>query len=73
MAKRKGKKWIQKAEDEMEKRGTKGSYGHHSEKQMDKDIAKGGKRGKKALFAKNMREIGKRHKKHGSGKRTRKG
>jgi len=60
-------KWIQAAREKMKKKGTVGSYGHHSEKQMDRDIHKGGKLGKKAQFAKNMRKIGK--KKHRGGNR----
>ena len=68
MARKKGgSKWIQGARKEMERKGTVGSYGHHSEKQMDRDIAKGGKRGKKALFAKNMRKIANRRKHRGRG------
>lgn len=49
--------WIQKARKKMERKGTVGSYGHHSEAQMKKDIAKGGKLGKKAQFALNMERI----------------
>ncbi len=61
--------WIKDATDKQEKKGTKGSYGHHSEKEMDKDVAKGGKLGKKANFARNMAKL--RGKK--SSKRARKG
>jgi len=48
-------KWIQKARERMKKKGTEGSYGHHSMKQIDRDIHKGGKIAKKAQFAKNVR------------------
>lgn len=34
-----------------------GSYGHHSVKQMDKDIKKGGKIAKKAALAKAFRTM----------------
>lgn len=68
---KKKRKWIQAANREMERKGTKGSYGHHSEKQMNKDIRKGGKRGKKAQFAKNMRKIAKRRKRRGSKRKAR--
>lgn len=62
-------KFIQKANEEMERKGTKGSYGHHSLKQINKDIHKGGKIAKKAQFAKAAKKIAaKHHRKHG-GKR----
>lgn len=58
----------------MEAKGTKGSFGHHSMGVIDKDIKKGGKLGKKAQFAKNMKAIAaKRHHKKSVGKRARKG
>lgn len=49
-------KWMQDAADKMKENGTEGSYGHHSIKQMNKDIKKGGKIAKKANFAKNARK-----------------
>lgn len=49
-------RWMQAASESMEKRGTKGSYGHHSMKQINRDIKKGGKIGKKAQFAKAARK-----------------
>jgi hypothetical protein len=61
-------KWIQAAREEMERKGTVGSYGHHSARQQKRDIAKGGKRGKKALFAANMRKAAAKRKKRGRGK-----
>lgn len=61
----KGEKFIQKAKARMKKKGTEGSYGHHSEKQMEKDKAKGGKIGKKANFALNMKRINSKRKKSG--------
>jgi hypothetical protein len=67
MAKKRKKKWIQGAEAEMERKGTKGSYGSHSEKQQKRDIKRGGKIGKKAQFALNMRKIAARRKRrHGA-------
>ena len=68
MAKKKKGKWIQDASARMDAKGTKGSYGSHSVKQMEKDKGKGGAIGKKANFALNMHKIG--HKKH-RGKRSR--
>lgn len=63
MAVKKKGRWIQKAAARMKKRGTVGSYGHHSEKAMKRDVARGGKLGKKAQFAINMRKIAARRKK----------
>lgn len=61
-------KWMQKASEKMEEKGTKGSYGHHSMKTINKDIHKGGKKGKKAAFAKMAKKVAaKRRRKH-SGK-----
>lgn len=72
MKKHKGK-WIQRARARMKAKGTEGSYGHHTEKQMERDIHKGGKRGKKAQFALNMRKIAARKKARGSRRGARKG
>lgn len=69
--KRKGGRWIQAASKRMAKKGTKGSYGHHTEKQMQRDKAKGGAIGKKANFALNMRKLANRRKKK-TAKRTKK-
>lgn len=46
----------------MEARGTVGSYGKYSAGKVKKDLAKGGKIGKKAGFAKAMHTIAERHK-----------
>lgn len=71
MAKHK-KRWLSEARAEMERKGTVGSYGHHSAKQQDRDIKKGGRIGKKALFARNMRRAAaKRKRRHG--RRSRRG
>ena len=70
-SKRKGGRWIQAASKRMAKKGTKGSYGHHTEKQMQRDKSKGGAIGKKANFALNMRKIANKRKKK-TAKRTRK-
>lgn len=65
---RKGKRrWVQAARESMIERGTVGSYGHHSARQQKRDIAKGGRIGKKALFASNMRKAAaKRKRRHHS-------
>ncbi|MGH7749542.1 MAG: hypothetical protein ACREQ5_32965 [Candidatus Dormibacteria bacterium] len=57
MAKKKKNHFIQAAKERMVEKGTVGSYGHHTEKQMEKDKAKGGAIGKKANFALNMEKI----------------
>lgn len=64
MAKEKGS-WIQAARKKMRKKGTEGSYGHHTEKQMERDKAKGGAIGKKANFALNMAKMRKKGRKRG--------
>jgi len=57
-------KWIQKAVARMKRKGTLGSYGSHSVKAMKRDIARGGKMGRKAQFALNMRKIGARRRRN---------
>lgn len=64
-SKKKGGKWIQKAAAEMERKGTKGSYGKSSAKKDAKNMKKGGKMAKKANFARNMRKIAAKHKRRG--------
>jgi hypothetical protein len=61
-------KWLQSARERMDEKGSKGSYGHKTIKQMKKDKAKGGAIGKKANFALNARKF-----KHGGKKGGRKG
>lgn len=61
--KRKGGRWLQAASKRMKAKGTKGSYGHHTEKQMQRDKAKGGAIGKKANFALTMRKLANKRKK----------
>ena len=56
------KRWIQKAVKKMKAKGTLGSYGKSTAKKNKKNIAKGGKIGKKAQFAENMRKIAKKKK-----------
>lgn len=62
-SKKRGAKFIQDATARMAKRGTIGSYGHHTVKQMLRDKARGGKIGKKANFALNMERIAQKRKK----------
>jgi hypothetical protein len=55
-------KWIQKADEEMEAKGTKGSFGKATPKKIAAGIKKGGKMEKKAIFAKNMKAIANKRK-----------
>ena len=57
-------KWMQKARESMEKRGTVGSYGKASPGKIKRDLAKGGAIAKKAGFAKAARSVAEHHK-HG--------
>ncbi len=63
------KKWIQAAVKKMKKKGTLGSYGKSTEAKNKKNMSKGGKIGKKARFAENMRKIAAKHKRDARGKR----
>ena len=69
MAKRSGGKFIQAATREMARKGTLGSYGKATAKKTARDIKKGGKIGKKALFAANMRKIAARRRGRSAGRR----
>ena len=62
---RKGGKFIQAATEKMRAKGTLGSYGKATAKKTARDIKKGGKIGKKALFARNMAMIARRRKRGG--------
>lgn len=64
MAKRKGK-WIQAAARKMKEKGTEGSFGPATEKNISRGLAKGGKQAKKAQFALNMKRIAQRRKRRG--------
>ncbi len=50
-------KWIQGAREEMEKKGTTGSFGKATKKKIARAKRKGGKAEKKAVFAQNMKRI----------------
>ncbi len=63
--KRKGDKWIQKAEERMEKKGTVGSFGKATPEKIARGKRKGGKMEKKAVFAENMRKIARNRKRRG--------
>lgn len=59
---KKPKKWIQKADEKMEKKGTKGSFGKATPKKIAAAKKKGGKMEKKAIFAANMKKIAEKKK-----------
>ena len=52
-------KWIQKATDKMEKKGTVGSFGKATGKKIAAGKKAGGSEAKKAIFAQNMKKIAK--------------
>lgn len=66
MAKRKRKgRFIQKAVERMEEKGTVGSFGPATPGKIARAKAKGGKAAKKAIFAENMKRIARRKKRRG--------
>ena len=64
-SKKSGEKWIQKADDRMEAKGTKGAFGKATKKKIAKGKAKGGLAEKRAVFAENMKKIAAKHHKRG--------
>lgn len=54
MAKKDDGHWMERATAKMKERGTLGSYGKASPKKISRDIKKGGKIERKALFARNV-------------------
>jgi hypothetical protein len=63
--KRGGGKWIQAADREMERKGTKGAFGKATSKKIARGIKRGGLAKKRAVFAKNMKRIAARRKRRG--------
>jgi len=57
-----GKGWIQKAAAKMKAKGTTGSFGKATAKNISKGKAAGGLQAKKAIFAQNMARIAKKNK-----------
>lgn len=68
MAKKKDRKFIQKATERMEEKGTIGSFGKATPKKIARAKQEGGKEKKKAIFAENMRKIARKH--HRGGRRS---
>jgi len=54
--------FIAKADESMERRGTKGSFGKATASKIKKGLAAGGAQAKKAGFAKAMKTIAERRK-----------
>jgi len=52
--------WIQGARESMERRGTVGSFGKATAKNIAAGKRAGGKEAKKAIFAQNMKRIAQR-------------
>jgi hypothetical protein len=50
-------KWIQSATDKMERKGTLGSFGPATAKNISRGMKAGGLQKKRAVFAANMRKI----------------
>lgn len=59
-------KWIQGAQDRMEKKGTVGKFGHATESKIAAGKRAGGVKKKEAVFAQNMKAIAR---KRSSGKK----
>ena len=55
-------KWMGKARESMERRGTVGSFGKATPKKIAAGLKKGGAQAKKAAFAKAAKTIAARHK-----------
>jgi len=58
-------KWIQKAREGMEEKGSLGSFGKATKSHIAEGKREGGVEKKKAVFAENMKKIAAKHKHHG--------
>lgn len=56
------KKWMQKAAARMKRKGTVGSFGKATPKKISAGLKAGGKRAKKAAFAKAVKTVARRRK-----------
>lgn len=70
MAKKRSKKFIQKATARMKEKGTLGSFGKATDKKIARAKKRGGKAKKKAVFAENVKHIAEEHKEERDGKRV---
>ena len=62
------RRWIQKARERMERKGTVGKFGRATPSKIARAKAEGGKAEKRAVFAENMKKIARRRK-HRGGRR----
>lgn len=62
---------MQGARDEMEEKGSVGSFGKATKKKIARGKKKGGKAAKKAAFAETAKKIAGKRKKKGRGKKGR--
>lgn len=58
-------RWLQAANKRMDEKGSRGSFGPATEGNIRAGLKAGGKRAKKAAFAKAMKTIAKRREKKG--------
>ncbi|PWT72286.1 MAG: hypothetical protein C5B60_09805 [Chloroflexi bacterium] len=63
--KKRDRKFIQKATERMEEKGTVGAFGAATPKKIARAKAKGGLQAKRAIFAQNMKRIAQRRKRRG--------
>jgi hypothetical protein len=54
--------WMEHAAAKMKRKGTVGSFGKATSKNISKGLAKGGKQAKKAAFAKAAKSVAASHK-----------
>ena len=74
MKKKRRGKWLQKAREGMERKGTVGAFGKATSKKIAKGKKHGGLEAKRATFAENMKKIAAKHKRgRKTAKRSRKG
>jgi hypothetical protein len=59
--KKKGGKFIQKATERMEEKGTVGTFGKATPSKIAHAKAEGGVEKKRAIFAQNMKRIARKH------------
>jgi hypothetical protein len=62
------KKWLQKAREGMERKGTLGSFGKATPKKIARGKKAGGLQKKRAVFAANMKKIAAKRKRSRGGR-----
>ena len=63
--KKKDKKFIQKATERMEEKGTEGAFGKATDSKIKRGLEHGALEAKRANFARNMRNIARKHRHSG--------